>query len=420
MSGEKKFKYDVALSFAGEQREYVEKVARALKGFGVSCFYDSDEIPSLWGRNGIEVLDKTYGEESCAVVMFVSSEYVDKPWCKVERRAALSARMERNKDSVLQVVFNKVKVPGIPTSEIYVEAENYVPGELAVLICQTIGVDVTSMKADITAAPVSPEADGTVRCRVDRCNGRQVIGLGNWSFETHWSRASDETIHLYNDGPTVVGVAIASDCWETADVKVAAAHDFTSRAITPRNGSLVVLKNKFGFYALLRVEYIADSTRAAWHDEVIFSYRILRGHGDDFSKVEPFSSLGPSITLDFDLHGGTLTIRNTFNEPVKWYAATTNTFGIPPSHPNSNYKELPSKTIAPGKALTGIACNISMTPLALGERSVSTLYMDVYISDVVDNFYKTRFILKIICRGNSRREAQFVSAKTRLESTEAL
>ncbi|MCW2478031.1 TIR domain-containing protein [Candidatus Symbiopectobacterium sp. NZEC135] len=420
MSEEKKFKYDVALSFAGEQREYVEKVARGLKGFGVSCFYDFDEISSLWGKNGIEVLNKTYEEESRVVVMFVSSEYVNKPWCKVERRAALSARMEHDKDSVLQVVFDKVKVPGIPTSEIYVEAENYVPGELAVLICQAIGVDVASMKADITAAPVSPEESGTVRCRVDSCNGRQVIGQGNWSFETRWDRASDETIHIYNDGSTVVGVAFASDCWEAADVKNAVAHNFTSRVITPRNGSLVVLKNKFGFYALLRIEYIADSTRAAWYDEVIFSYRILRDHSEDFSKVEPFSPLGPSISLDFDLDGGTLMIRNTFNEPVKFYAIATNTFGIPPSPPEKQFKELPSKTIAPSKALTGIACRFSMAPLVPGRRSVSTLYMDVYISDIVDNFYKARFILKITCRGNPKSEAQFVSAKTRLESTEAL
>ena len=33
--------YDVGLSFAGEQREYVELVAEALKGRGISVFYDA-------------------------------------------------------------------------------------------------------------------------------------------------------------------------------------------------------------------------------------------------------------------------------------------------------------------------------------------------------------------------------------------
>src|SRR4249919_382090 len=36
-------RWDVALSFAGAQRDYVGRVAAALKARGVRCFYDSDE-----------------------------------------------------------------------------------------------------------------------------------------------------------------------------------------------------------------------------------------------------------------------------------------------------------------------------------------------------------------------------------------
>jgi len=36
------WQWDVALSFAGAQREYVEQVAAALKARGVRCFYDAD------------------------------------------------------------------------------------------------------------------------------------------------------------------------------------------------------------------------------------------------------------------------------------------------------------------------------------------------------------------------------------------
>jgi len=49
-------RYDVALSYAGAQREYVEQVAAALKGQGVSCFYDNDEQVSLWGKRLVEEL----------------------------------------------------------------------------------------------------------------------------------------------------------------------------------------------------------------------------------------------------------------------------------------------------------------------------------------------------------------------------
>ena len=45
------YKYDIALSFAGEDREYVEKVATLLKENGVKVFYDKFEQVDLWGKD---------------------------------------------------------------------------------------------------------------------------------------------------------------------------------------------------------------------------------------------------------------------------------------------------------------------------------------------------------------------------------
>jgi hypothetical protein len=38
-----RWRWHVALSFAGAQRDYVEQVAAALKARGLRCFYDADE-----------------------------------------------------------------------------------------------------------------------------------------------------------------------------------------------------------------------------------------------------------------------------------------------------------------------------------------------------------------------------------------
>lgn len=46
--------YEVALSFAGEQRPYVEEVARSLQSRGIGVFYDGFELVSLWGRDLVE------------------------------------------------------------------------------------------------------------------------------------------------------------------------------------------------------------------------------------------------------------------------------------------------------------------------------------------------------------------------------
>lgn len=81
--------WDVALSFAGAQRDYVGQVAAALKARGVRRFYDADEQVRLWGTHLSEELPRIYARESAAVVVFVSADYAAGDWTRLERRAAL-------------------------------------------------------------------------------------------------------------------------------------------------------------------------------------------------------------------------------------------------------------------------------------------------------------------------------------------
>jgi hypothetical protein len=45
------FEYEVAISFAGEQRYAAEAIAKLLKAAGVTVFYDKDEKADLWGKD---------------------------------------------------------------------------------------------------------------------------------------------------------------------------------------------------------------------------------------------------------------------------------------------------------------------------------------------------------------------------------
>src|SRR5262249_59994020 len=84
------WRWDVALSFAGAQRDYVQQVAAALRAWGVRCFYDADEEIDLWGRYLAEELPTIYGEQAAAVVVFISADYAARDWTRHERRAAPS------------------------------------------------------------------------------------------------------------------------------------------------------------------------------------------------------------------------------------------------------------------------------------------------------------------------------------------
>ena len=65
-------KYQVALSFAGEDRPYVDRVASALRAAGIAVFYDAYEEASLWGKNLYDHLRRVYTDEAQFTVMFVS------------------------------------------------------------------------------------------------------------------------------------------------------------------------------------------------------------------------------------------------------------------------------------------------------------------------------------------------------------
>ncbi len=97
------YKYDVAVSFAGEQREFVQTVVRELGLPTTRVFYDADYTPQLWGEELSEVLVKLYRDEARYVVMFISREYAEKEWCILERRAALRRRMRTQGAYILPV-----------------------------------------------------------------------------------------------------------------------------------------------------------------------------------------------------------------------------------------------------------------------------------------------------------------------------
>jgi hypothetical protein len=51
MSQQPEFDYDLALSFAGEDRPVAESLAGLLRDDGVRVFYDAYEKAALWGKD---------------------------------------------------------------------------------------------------------------------------------------------------------------------------------------------------------------------------------------------------------------------------------------------------------------------------------------------------------------------------------
>jgi integrase len=113
--------YDIALSFASEQRALAEQLAARLRAAGVRVFYDKDSKAELWGKNLVDHLHDIYCDRARFCVVFVSKEYVRKGWTNHERKAAQERVFrEVSGEYLLPIRVDDAILPGLPETVGYV------------------------------------------------------------------------------------------------------------------------------------------------------------------------------------------------------------------------------------------------------------------------------------------------------------
>lgn len=130
--------YQVALSYAGEDRPYVKRVYDYLVGHDVSAFYDQANPTLLWGMHLAEELNRIYEKDSGSVVIFSSSAYAVKDWTRYERRSTLSKAARTPGVYVLVAAFDDTTLPGIPGDVVYLSLKDLSPEEFAELLVQRL------------------------------------------------------------------------------------------------------------------------------------------------------------------------------------------------------------------------------------------------------------------------------------------
>ena len=159
------WRWDVALSFAGVQRDYVGQVAQVLQARGVRCFYDADEQIELWGKYLAEELPVIYAEQAATVVVFVSAEYAARDWTRLERRASLSRAVRERREYVLPARFDDTPLPGLLADMVTVDLRRLTPEQFAAMIAAklaALGITGPAPSADISD-PVHDAGSVTAR-----------------------------------------------------------------------------------------------------------------------------------------------------------------------------------------------------------------------------------------------------------------
>lgn len=133
------YQYDVCLSFAGEDRDYVEAVAGELVGRGVRVFYDKYEQAGLWGKDLYDHLDDVYGSAANYCVLFVSRYYAERVWTNHERQSAQARALRENREYILPARFDDTKVPGLRETVGFIDLRKLAPADVAGLIHEKLG-----------------------------------------------------------------------------------------------------------------------------------------------------------------------------------------------------------------------------------------------------------------------------------------
>lgn len=108
-------KHDVAFSFAGENRNFVETIKETLVKSGYDVFYDNDFKVDLWGSDLTVTLPEHY-LNSRYVVLIIDEYYLQKMWTFFERQVIVENYLKlKGADYLLPVRLNNFneKVPGI-------------------------------------------------------------------------------------------------------------------------------------------------------------------------------------------------------------------------------------------------------------------------------------------------------------------
>jgi hypothetical protein len=125
------YPWDVAVSFAGEDREIVERLKNILNDSGYTVFYDFDVQHQLWGIDLRAKLADVYANDAQYMLIFLSNHYPEKDWTNFEFEIGKNARSKRTGSYLLPVLIDDVTVVGLSSNVGHIDLRRCTVEQLA-------------------------------------------------------------------------------------------------------------------------------------------------------------------------------------------------------------------------------------------------------------------------------------------------
>lgn len=176
--------FDVAISFAGPERDYARAIASIAQANGVKVFLDEFYESHIWGKNLVEFLSDIYEKKARYCLIIISKEYCQRIYTNVERRAALDRAITNKSEYILPIVTDNSWIDGLPKATAYLDLRR----KSIIKICEALVKKILGDKSPqqlelpkdihITRLPIcSLNADELQQYLLEICEQSQHLGV---------------------------------------------------------------------------------------------------------------------------------------------------------------------------------------------------------------------------------------------------
>jgi hypothetical protein len=147
------FEYDVALSFAPEDRSTADTCAELLKSHGISVFMDEYASAAAWGKDAVDHLVNLFSRKARYCVLFISQYYPLDTWTEATRTDARERALRDADEYILPLQLDDRQVPGLTQAAGYTDLREHPMPEVVARLVQKLE------QAKASARPLPPSHD---------------------------------------------------------------------------------------------------------------------------------------------------------------------------------------------------------------------------------------------------------------------
>ena len=124
-------RYDVALSYAGEQERLVSRVAKLLEAEGLRVFFAPYQDDAFIGEDMYARFYQIYRYQSRYVAAFVTADYLRKEITMHEAATAMLRRRDEGRSCLIPIYFGGASLPNLDPDINYIPADSLREVEIA-------------------------------------------------------------------------------------------------------------------------------------------------------------------------------------------------------------------------------------------------------------------------------------------------